>query len=132
MKPMPTELERALALLGPLEARVMRLVWRRQVPEEFVVRDVQRHLSELAYTTVMTTVHRLADKGLLAMDRATGRQPHVYRAIGGPRDHLVRSGREEADALVARFGDAALAAFSTRLDALSPAHRERLRRLIDR
>ena len=35
------DVERAVALLGPLEGRVMRAVWTGEVSEAFVVRDVQ-------------------------------------------------------------------------------------------
>jgi penicillinase repressor len=59
------DVERAMALLGPLEGRVMRAVWTGEVAETFVVRDVQALMPKLAYTTVMTTLRRLADKGLL-------------------------------------------------------------------
>lgn len=43
----------------------MRAVWSDQVLGRFVVRDVQPRMPELAYTTVMTTLTRLARKGLL-------------------------------------------------------------------
>jgi len=56
-----------LARLGPLESRVVEIVWRRRAPVS--VRDVQRDLSGLAYTTVMTTLVRLYDKGVLTRER---------------------------------------------------------------
>jgi predicted transcriptional regulator len=52
-----------LARLGPLEARVVELVWRRRAA--VTVRDLQPELKGLAYTTVMTTLDRLYKKGLL-------------------------------------------------------------------
>lgn len=123
---------RALALLGPLEGRLMKLVWEGRVHEPFVVRDVLSLTPELAYTTVMTTLNRLADKGLLQVTKMTSRQAHKYRANGGIRDFLADSGRAEADRLVERYGDVALAAFADRLDRLSPSTREALRRLRSR
>ena len=53
------DLDRAVSLLGPLEGRIMRAVWTGQAAEAFVVRDVHALMPELAYTTVMTTLHRL-------------------------------------------------------------------------
>jgi predicted transcriptional regulator len=54
--------------LGPLEARVMSVIW--QAASELLVRDVFTRLgSELAYTTVMTTLDRLYKKGLLERRR---------------------------------------------------------------
>ena len=56
---MGESLERALALLGPLEGRIMWIAWTGRVGGRFVVRDVQALMPELAYTTAMTTVRRL-------------------------------------------------------------------------
>ena len=51
-------------VLGDLEAEVMKVVWKK---EQSTVRDVYEQLrleKNLAYTTVMTIMSRLADKGL--------------------------------------------------------------------
>jgi predicted transcriptional regulator len=62
------DVSRAVAGLGPLEARLMEIVWSRPAPVG--VRDAQRDLPELAYTTVMTTLDRLYKKGVLARRKA--------------------------------------------------------------
>ncbi|MEV4894382.1 BlaI/MecI/CopY family transcriptional regulator [Nonomuraea sp. NPDC055795] len=123
------ELERALALLGPLEGRIMRAVWDGAVGEEFVVRQVQTLMPELAYTTVMTTLRRLADKGLLAAQAEAGRKAHTYRAALTPQGHLSRASAREAAEVVQRYGPAALAAFAAQLDQLTPEQLARLREL---
>ncbi len=122
-------LERALGVLGPLEARVMRAVWTGRVDPPFTVHDVHALMPELAYTTVLTTMRRLSDKGLLDADAAVGRRSHHYRAQGDPDDFMATQSSREAAAVVERYGDAALAAFATRLEALTPEQREALRRL---
>ena len=64
-------------LLGPLEQDVMDVVWRLG---DTTVRDVHGVLAEtrqIAYTTVMTTMTRLATKGLL--ERDTAGLAHRYR-----------------------------------------------------
>jgi predicted transcriptional regulator len=126
------QLARAMTVLGPLEGRLMKLIWEGRVDEPFIVRDVLAHTPELAYTTVMTTLNRLADKGLLSVTKTASHQPHKYRAKGGVSEFLADSGRAEVDRLVERYGDAALAAFAARLDRLSPATREALKRLRSR
>src|SRR5260370_7579140 len=126
------QLTRALSLLGPLEGRLMKLIWDGRVREPFIVRDVLALTPELAYTTVMTTLNRLADKGLLSVTKIGSHQPHKYRANGGVKDFLADSGRAEVDRLVDLYGDTALAAFAARLDRLSPATREALKRLRSR
>jgi predicted transcriptional regulator len=126
---MNDDLDRAIALLGPLEGRVMHAVWAGTLGEAFVVRDVLAHMPELAYTTVMTTVRRLADKGLLAV-RTDSRPAHEYRAVGDPRSFLARASAAEASQFVDRYGDAALAAFAARLSELTPDQRQRIQELL--
>jgi predicted transcriptional regulator len=122
-------LERALGLLGQLEARIMRAVWTGQVPQKFAVHDVRAHMPELAYTTVMTTLRRLADKGLLVADATVGKRAYDYRPAGTPAAFLAAASQREAQQVLDRYGDAALAAFAARLDALTPEQRRRLEEL---
>jgi len=106
----------------------MRLVWTGRLAEPFTVRDVHARLHDLAYTTVMTTVARLADKGLFSADEASHGRAYLYRLALPPAEFLRRSSEEQVDDLVARFGDIALAAFAGRLNMLTPAQRRRLQR----
>src|SRR5262249_30651314 len=55
------------AVLGPLETRVLELLWAQQCPA--TVGHIRRALPELAYTTIMTTLDRLYRKGLLLRDK---------------------------------------------------------------
>ena len=74
-------------LLGPLEQDVMDVVWRLR---DATVRDVHAELArgrEIAYTTVMTTMARLARKGLLLRDTAD--LAHRYRPVVS-RDQYAR------------------------------------------
>ena len=125
---MDPELSAALRLLGPLEGRIMRLVWAGRLAEPFTVRDVHTRLQDLAYTTVMTTVARLAEKGLLATNEASHRRAYLYRLALPPAEFLRHSSEEQVDDLIARFGDVALAAFAGRLNSLPQAQRRRLGR----
>lgn len=126
---MQDELERALALLGPLEQRVMRTAWTQEIAQPFTVRDMQSRMPELAYTTVMTTLRRLADKGLLRADGSGNSRAYEYAPAGGPADFLASASEREAREVVERYGEAALAAFAARLEELPPEQRERLERL---
>ena len=125
----PKGLKQALAQLGPLEARIMRAIWTGAVREPFVVRDVKAQMSELAYTTVMTTVNRLADKELLRADAGKQGRAIAYRSAGDPSSFLAAASRHQVDQMVEELGDAALAAFAARLQSLSPERRRRLREL---
>ncbi len=96
-------------LLGPLESDVMETVWKLG---DTTVRDVHEALSarrDLAYTTVMTTMARLASKGLLARD--TSGLAHRYRATVS-RDEYARSTvTSVVDWLVDRFPEPAMSYF---------------------
>ena len=112
-------------LLGPLETEVMRALW--ASPSPVSVRDVLERLNDgrrqpLAYTTVMTVMSRLADKGIL--HREMDGRGYVYEAaVPDEASIAVRS-------VVRDFGEAALAQFvdEARSD---PKLLRRLRRLLD-
>jgi predicted transcriptional regulator len=82
---------KAIDKLGELERAVMEQVWALSEADEpwVSVRDVFEALSttrDLAYTTVMTVMGRLADGGLLLKERS-GRA-HLYTAAGS-REELT-------------------------------------------
>ena len=65
-------------LLGELELAIMHIVW---THKKVTVRDVLDALithRKIAYTTVMTVMGRLVDKGLLVADKQN--KSYVYRA----------------------------------------------------
>jgi predicted transcriptional regulator len=92
--------------LGPLEHAVMRIVWAYAAP--ITVKQVHEALSAdraVAYTTVMTTMVRLAEKGLLTRASRTveGRSKrgvayHYTSAVS--RAELLRTAVEQ---LLTRF-----------------------------
>ncbi len=65
-------------VLGPLESEIMQIIWRRGPS---TVSQVHRELQprkEIAYTTVMTTLSRLARKKLLDQDKSSS--SYLYSA----------------------------------------------------
>jgi len=111
--------------LHELESEVMEEMWRQP---EATVRDVLEALNrgpkQRAYTTIMTIMCRLWDKGLLTRERR-GRTD-VYRAILSREAYLQERAEAEVDAVVEEFGDLALSHFARQVNGLDP---ERLRRL---
>jgi predicted transcriptional regulator len=96
-------------VLGPLEAEVMEVVWDRN---EVTVRDVHKTLKanrDIAYTTVMTTLGRLTDKGLLR--RVEGQPAHHYSAIVSREQYAQSTVKSVVDWLVSHFPDPAVAYF---------------------
>lgn len=114
-----------MTALGPLETAVMGVLWARgaamtvrQVLDEL---NLERH-PPLAYTTVMTTLTRLADKG--AVTRQPDGRGYAYQAAGpDPAALAVRS-------VLSDYGDAAIARFVEQVGA-DPERLRRLRRLLE-
>jgi predicted transcriptional regulator len=101
-------------LLGPLETEVMETVWRLG---ETTVRDVHAELSQrrdLAYTTIMTTMARLASKGLLARD-TTG-LAHRYRPTVSREEYAQSTVTSVVDWLVDSFPVPAMSYFVDVID----------------
>jgi predicted transcriptional regulator len=66
--------------LGSLETRIMRTLW--AADEPLTVTHVRRAMrgKPLAYTTVMTSLNRLAAKGLVARRRTAAHWGYAYQA----------------------------------------------------
>ena len=127
-----------LARLGPLEARVVEIVWKRGAP--VTVRDVRPDLGGLAYTTVMTTLDRLYKKGLLRRHKegraflySTRVTPHelqqtlAQRLVGWLLGATRESARPLLSGLVDTLGEAD-GALLEELERMIRERREQLRR----
>ena len=118
-------------VLGPLAAAIVREVTARG---EASVADVVEGLRttqrrDHAYTTIMTVMGRLHEKGVLDRDRR-GRQ-YIYRASAPEAQLVDRLSGRAVDHLVERYGTAALRHFVVRLADLDPETRRRLAALAD-
>jgi BlaI family transcriptional regulator, penicillinase repressor len=71
----------AIPSLGELELQVLRLVWREQPCTERTVTELVQTDRPVARTTVLKTIQRLEEKGLLVREKASGRGPILYRAV---------------------------------------------------
>ena len=100
-------------VLGPLEAEVMEVTWDLG---EVTVRDVHEALNEsrsVAYTTVMTTMGRLADKGLLR--RVEDQRAHRFTPLLSREQYADSTVKSVVDWLVTQFRDPAVAYFLDRV-----------------
>lgn len=114
-------------VLHALESEIMEHLWDR--PGASTVREVMEGLNltarpPRAYTTYMTVMRRLGDKGLLRRTRR-GRQDSYLPALTREEYRQRRAGAEVRQ-LVDEFGDVALAHFARSLSDLDP---DRLRAL---
>ncbi len=102
--------------LYDLEADIMDIVWSAQW-ERFAVRDVLEELQKdrkIAYTTVMTTVGRLHEKGLLEREKS-GRK-YLYWPVMGREEFHARMAVEVMKSLPEMSRDAALSMLVDELD----------------
>lgn len=107
-----------------LENQVLDVLWASDAP--LTPGDVHGSLSKdhpLAYTTVMTILVRLCDKGLLVRER-TGRA-FAYRPVISKEERSAARMQE----MLATAGDPAVA-LNRFVEALGPAQREALRRAL--
>jgi predicted transcriptional regulator len=116
--------------LHELESEVMHEVWRQQ---EATVRAVMEALNATAdkpraYTTYMTILSRLDDKGLLRRQRKG--KTDYYRPAHTREEYAELRAQAEVEALVDQFGDVALSHFARQMAQLDPDRRRALERLV--
>lgn len=107
----------------------MEEVWRH---DEISVRELMEILNRCArnpraYTTYMTIMARLDEKGLLQR-RREGKADRYSSVYSRDEYRELRAGAE-VSALVSEFGDVALAHFARQMNELDPQRLKELRRL---
>ena len=114
--------------LGTLEAQVMEAVW--DAPDTVSVEDVRSRLEEhgkdAAYTTVMTTLSRLFDKGLL--DREQRGRAYYYWPTLSRSELTDNVTRRVIDGLLSSFAEPAISYF---VEAVGDENPDRLDMLAD-
>lgn len=114
--------------LHDLEAAIMDVVWSREF-DTFAVSDVLTVLEkkrEIAYTTVMTTVARLFDKGVLSRKREG--KKYVYSPKYSREEFLESTAREVLNC--AATGHGALAMLADKVSEASRSELDELEELI--
>jgi predicted transcriptional regulator len=118
--------------LHALEAEVMDAVWGLG---EATVREVMDALNRAAakpraYTTYMTIMRRLDEKRLLKRRREG--KTDFYRPAYSRDEYARLRAQTEVEALVDRYGEAALGHFARQIAQLDPERRRALQRLARR
>lgn len=116
--------------LYDLEADIMDVVWSRGW-EAFSVRDVLEELLEtrsIAYTTVMTTVSRLFDKGLL--EREMDGRRYMYSPVVGRDEFQARVALEVMTSLPDAGREVAMSMLIDEMSRADDGALDRLERLL--
>ena len=117
-------------LLGDLESQVMEEVWQK---ESATVREVHRALTarqrDLAYTTIMTVMSRLAEKGYLR--RSPEGNAFRYWPTSSRQEFLTLASLEVFSGLAEDLSGPVLSAFVDRLGKAESDRLEELGRIIE-
>jgi len=115
-------------VLGPLETEIMQILWQE---ERSTVKKVHRKLSsqrEIAYTTVMTTMSRLAEKGVLNRHREG--LAYVSNPAISEEDFVTMVVHQVLDGLLDDYSDTAIEYMIDYLSRNNPAELKRLQSAI--
>lgn len=117
-------------VLGELESEVMKIIWQSKGP--ISVRTVTHNLQkkrQIAYTTVMTIMGRLTEKGILK--RTELGKAYIYHPIYSKERFLARVSRQIIKNFVSNFGESAIAHFAQEVEKLTPDKQKKLRKLLE-
>ena len=100
--------------------------------DEVTVREImdalnRRTTSPRAYTTYMTIMRRLDEKGLLTRRREG--KTDIYRPVHSRDEYADLRAQAGVSELVEQYGDVALGHFARQMAALDPDRRRQLQRL---
>ena len=116
-------------ILGDLEADIMQIVWSKPQTTVRQVFGILKANRKIAYTTVMTVMSRLADKGLLQKTKAGN--AFVYRATASEEDFTKSTVKKVISELLADFTAPAISQFVDSIEDSQPEKMEELAKLIE-
>ena len=116
--------------LGDLERKIMEIIWESEGPVS--VSDVVRVLNrkrKIAYTTVMTIMGRLVDKGILT--RKLSGSSYQYLPKVGREKFIAKSVHNIFTTAVLTLGQEAVTYFVKEIKRLNPKKRQELLKMLD-
>ncbi len=116
-------------VLGDLEADIMEIVWRKK---EATVREVHEELNQqrdAAYTTVMTVMSRLTDKGILRKEKSGS--AFLYFPVLSKKAFKKSTVNKVLSGLFEDFTSPAINQFVDFLDSEDPNNIEELSKIIE-
>lgn len=118
------------ASLGELEKQIMDVVWERK---HCSVRDVLTRLQKdrkLAYTTIMTIMGRLVEKGVLV--RKLHGSSYLYESKVNREKFVSSYVHNMFKTAVSTLGQEAVTHFAREIQKLSPEKRDKLVKMLDK
>jgi len=115
--------------MGPLETEIMELLWKKSPSS---VRDIYERLLDdrrIAYTTVMTVLNRLFEKGLL--ERSQEGRAYLYSPVQTREEYCSETIRTVVQGLLSGFGEPVLHHFVDTVNEHDDAELDELVRIIE-
>ncbi len=104
----------SLRIFGNLEREVMEIVWNSEYVKVRCIYEKIRHKRKIAYTTVMTIMDRLFEKGILK--RKKEGKTFFYSASYSKEVFLEKTSKNIIDGLIRDFGEVAIVQFANTID----------------
>lgn len=99
-----------IKILGELESEIMEIMWaREQASVRFVLSELEKK-RKIAYTTVMTVMTRLYDKGILNREMEKS-GAFVYISVKDKKSFLASASEKIIKNFLKEYGDVAVAQF---------------------
>lgn len=117
-------------VLGELESEIMEIIWRQKNPVS--VKDITEILSKkrkIAYTTVMTIMSRLVNKGVLVR-HLTG-VSYLYKPKVTKEQFIAKAVHGIFSTAVSTLGEEVLTHFIKEIRKISPQKRQQLLKILD-
>ena len=116
-------------VLGDLESQVMEIIWQSTEPVSVrKVADILQKQRKIAYTTVMTIMVRLTEKGVLV--RHLRKASYLYKPKVTKEQFIARVVHGILSSAVSTLGDGALAHFIKEIQKISPKKRQELLKIL--
>ncbi|MCD8484531.1 BlaI/MecI/CopY family transcriptional regulator [Candidatus Woesebacteria bacterium] len=116
--------------LGPLEKEIMDIIWSECPCNVRSVHEKLQNDREIAYTTVMTVMGRLVEKGILCRHKKG--KAHVYDVCTSRRDMARFQARNFLAALFDRYEEDGIKALQDEIDRLPEDQQEILQTIFQK
>jgi predicted transcriptional regulator len=119
--------------LGPLEARVMDIIWTHKKIRIKEVHEILDGETSISFNTVMTVMDRLHEKGyLMKTSGHDGKvKPYYYEPVQSKEEFIKEQTRAVTNGLIHEFGDLVVSHMIDAMEDADPSLLDKLQNKID-
>lgn len=116
-------------VLGELESEIMTIIWSQKIVSVKDVNGILAARRKIAYTTVMTIMTRLANKGVLV--RRLNGTSYLYQPKISREQFIARAVHGIFSSAVSTLGEEVLTHFMKEIQKISPKKRQQLLKILE-